>query len=97
VRAFANEVVDYFPPTTNLRITAWSDKHQGTAWHARYLLTDKAGVALDYGLDMATNRRTDVTLLGPSVAEKRRKEFDTNEPTAYHMEATTTVTGRRIP
>jgi hypothetical protein len=97
VRAISTDVVDYFPPSTNLRITAWSDKYQGPLWHARYLLTDKAGVALDYGLDMATNRRTDVTLLGPLDAEKRRKEFNANEPSTYHMEASTTATGRRTP
>jgi hypothetical protein len=78
-----------------LFITAWSKKHLGLEWHTRYLLTDKAGVALDYGLDMSTNRRTDVTLLSKSKAQERRDEFNKENPTVYHLEATTILQGRR--
>lgn len=95
VRALQDTVLDFFPATTSIRVTAWSVKHQGLAWHARYLLTNKAGVALDYGLDMATNRRTDVTLLGQRDAAKRREEFNTESPTLYEMEATISAQGKR--
>lgn len=95
VKQIGREICEYFPTTTNLFITAWSKKHLGLEWHARYLLTDKAGVALDYGLDMSTNRRTDVTLLSKSKAQERRDEFNRENPTVYHLEATTLLQGRR--
>jgi hypothetical protein len=95
VKSIAREIDELFPPTTILNITAWSHKHGGIRWHARYLITDKAGVALDYGTDMVPNRRTDITLLPRTAAESRRNEFNSNCPSAFEMEATIKVAGKR--
>jgi len=95
VRNIANEISGRFPPTTTLKVTAWSQKPRGIRFHARYLITDKAGVALEYGTDMGSNRRTDITLLPRALAEIRRKEFDPNTPSTFNVEATIQVSGTR--
>lgn len=95
VKGIAYEIEGHFPQTTNLNITAWSPKHGGIRWHARYLITDKAGVALDYGTDMIANSRTDITLLPLTVAESRRSEFNPERPSVFDMAATVKITGKR--
>lgn len=95
VRGIAHEISGRFPPTTTIAVTAWSQKHGGIRFHARYLITDKAGVALDYGTDMGPHRRTDISLLPRAKAEERRGEFNPNEPSIFEMEATTQVSGTR--
>ena len=95
VRSIADEISGRFPPTTSLFVSAWSKKHQGIRFHARYLLSDKAGVALDYGTDMGKDRRTDITLLPLSATNERRIEFDPSAPTTFNLEATCRIQGRR--
>ena len=95
VADIGNRISGLFPPSTNLNVTAWSKKHQGINWHARYLITDKAGVALDYGCDMGKDRRTDVTLLPKEKADERLAEFNPEYPTIYNLEATIQTKGNR--
>ena len=95
VKNIANKIAGLFPTTTTLKITAWSQKHNGIRFHARYLITDKAGVALDYGADMGPNRRTDITLLPRAAADLRRSEFDSSGAPVFNLEATLQVSGTR--
>ena len=95
VNGIARELSGRFPPTTNLFVTAWSQKFGGIRFHARYLITDKAGVALDYGTDMGKELRTDITLLPRAAAEARRIEFDPATGNTFNMEATCQMTGCR--
>jgi hypothetical protein len=95
VTDIGSRIVGLFPPSTKLFVSAWSKKHQSINWHARYLLTDKAGVALDYGFDMGKDRRTDVTLLPRDKACEKLAEFNPETPTIFTLEATIQRTGTR--
>lgn len=95
VKGIAAEISGWFPPTTSLSVTAWAPKHKGIRFHARYLITDKGGVGLDYGTDLGPNRRTDVSLLPTTLAQQRLKEFDPKNPSTFEMEATIQTSGTR--
>lgn len=95
VREISRAIDGLFPSTTNLEISAWSNKHRGPRMHARYLITDKAGVALDYGVDVSSDLRTDITLMPADKAKERLREFDVAEPSLYELEATFTAKGTR--
>lgn len=95
VTDIGNKVAGLFTPFTNLSVVAWSKKRQGINWHARYLITDKAGVALDYGCDVGKDRRTDVTLLPKEKADERLAEFDPESPSIFNLEASIKTTGTR--
>lgn len=95
VREISRAIDGWFPLTTNLEISAWSNKHRGPRMHARYLITDKAGVALDYGVDVNADIRTDITLMPADKAKDRLCEFDVAAPSLYELEATFKTTGAR--
>lgn len=95
VESIAATISGYFPVTTSLSVTAWAAKPDGIRFHARYLITDKAGVALDYGSDLGANRRTDVSLMPLEFAKKRLKEFEKSDESPFNWKATVRVHGRQ--
>ncbi len=95
VADIGSRISGLFSSRTNLSVTAWSKMHQGINWHARYLITDKAGVALDYGFDMGKDRRTDVTLLPRDKADEKLAEFNPDSPTIFNLEASIRTKGTR--
>jgi hypothetical protein len=42
---------DGMPPGSRLKICRWDQKHEGDFFHSRYILTEKGGVRIDWGLD----------------------------------------------
>lgn len=84
-----------FPKETTLSISSWSERHQGQKFHARYLITDKAGAALEYGTDMRPGQRTDVSLLPLAKAKERLAEFDCQSPSIYELDANESSNGTR--
>jgi len=87
VQSIATAISKFFPSTTTLSVTAWSKKRNGIPFHARYLITDKAGVALDYGSDLGANRRTDVALMPLEFAKNRLKEFEKSDESPFDWKA----------
>ncbi len=87
----------WLPDTTNIKLTSWSEKYHGQKFHARYLLTDKGGVGLEYGTDMRMNQRTDVSLLPHPVICQRMSEFDSQSatPTPYNLDFSFASCGTR--
>jgi hypothetical protein len=80
------EVEAWFPIQTDLSFSVWSQKYQGPRLHARYLLTDKGGAGLDYGLDIKKGLRTDVSLLPMPMVEKRVGEYDPENGSLFELE-----------
>jgi hypothetical protein len=87
----------WVPSTTNVKLTSWSEKHQGQRFHARYLLTDKGGAGFEYGTDMRMNQRTDVALLPHPLISQRLDEFDSQSkaPTLYSHDFSLAACGTR--
>ncbi len=85
----------WFPKETTLSLTSWSEHHKGQRFHARYIITNKAGVALDYGLDMRPGQRTDVSLLPLDKAMQRLGEFDRENPSLFELDGHKTFNGTR--
>lgn len=95
VQSIAETISEYFPPTTTLSITAWAQREEGIKFHARYIITDKAGVALDYGSDLGINRRTDIALMPFEFAKRRLKEFIKGDDSPFCWKAESQVHGSR--
>jgi hypothetical protein len=85
----------WFPKQTTLSLTSWSERYQGQRFHARYIITNKAGVALDYGLDMRSGQRTDVSLLPLDKAKQRLGEFDWENPSLFKLDGRKSFNGTR--
>ncbi|MCX6867694.1 MAG: hypothetical protein NTV46_16040 [Verrucomicrobia bacterium] len=85
----------WFPKETTLSIACWSERHRGQKFHARYLITDKAGVAVEYGLDLKHDQRTDVSLLPVELAKKRLMDFDFQNPSLFELDARESCKGTR--
>jgi hypothetical protein len=64
-----NHLAKLLPLGTNLKLKLWTEWCSGKDFfHGRYILTDRGGVRIDWGLDQSkygekTEQRTDVTLL----------------------------------
>lgn len=94
VQSIATAISKFFTSTTTLSVTAWSKKRNGLPFHARYLITDKAGVALDYGSDLGANRRTDVALMPLEFAKKRLSEFEKSDESTFEWKGSVQVRGK---
>lgn len=88
-------LVGYFPKETTISISSWSKRYQGQKFHARYLITDRAGAAFEYGTDMRPGQRTDVSLMPLAMAKERLAEFDCLNPTIYALDANLVTKGVR--
>ena len=61
-----------------VHVVRWRERLGGEQFHGRYVLTDKAGLRYDHGLDedLGGDQTTDVTLLARGVLARRWAEFD---------------------
>lgn len=71
---------EVIPKNMSLHIYVWDKRIRGETMHARYILTDKGGISIDYGLDEAdgvghAGETTDVRILGNGVYRRRWEEF----------------------
>jgi hypothetical protein len=56
------------PRGVKLKLVRWNNNYQGDMFHARYVLTEKGGVRVDWGLDRGSKgEKTDVTLLDDTM------------------------------
>jgi len=95
VQKVADTISCYFPATSKISVTAWEIRPNGIPFHARYIITDKAGVALDYGTDLGPKYRTDVALLPLAFARKRLKEFEKGEESPFKWKASVQTHGKQ--
>lgn len=59
---------DYIPNGMAVRFVRWSCEHTLARFHARYILTDVAGVRVDHGLDQGRpGERTDIGMLDEHI------------------------------
>lgn len=89
------EIEDWFPPETELSFCVWSGQIGGQRLHARYLLTNKGGAGLEYGLDASPDQRTDVALLPIDKVRKTLAEYDPENPTLFKLEKHLAFKGSR--
>lgn len=70
------DVLNDFPAGSKLRILKWERKSVGDAMHPRYLLTERGGIRIDYGLAEGNlGETTDVQLLDVATYETRWKNY----------------------
>ena len=68
--------------TPKICLFRWKKKEKGEGIHARYVLTEKGGVKIDWGLDTGPEGvTTDVSLMGESLWEKRWKNYQETSET----------------
>lgn len=89
------EIESWFPPETDLSFSVWSNESTGQRLHPRYLLTNKGGAGLEYGLDASPDQRTDVALLPLEKVKQTLDEYDPENPTLFRLEKYLTFKGRR--
>jgi hypothetical protein len=87
----------HLPKVVDIKICKWDDKPGGPGMHARYILTDRGGVRVDWGLDAAKDRKmwakTPITLLDHDTWENLFKSFQ--EPSDdFELIYSVTVTGQ---
>lgn len=73
------------PSGARLRIVVWRVRAEQDGWHARYVLTEKGGVSVDWGLDLGigmtdSQQKTDVRLLDTEFSRARYDEFQAEKP-----------------
>lgn len=75
------QLKDAIPKGGSLRIVRWRQKPAGERFHARYVMTESAGLAYEGGLDAVrgADQTTDVSVLAPAV---HRQRWEALEPTA---------------
>ena len=67
---------------TKICLFRWKKKEKGEGIHARYVLTEKGGVKIDWGLDTGPEGvTTDVSLMDESLWEKRWKDYQETSET----------------
>lgn len=69
---------DAIPHGGVVHIVRWREQIGGERFHGRYVMTDKAGLRYDHGLDedLGGEQTTDVSLLAHGVLVRRWAEFD---------------------
>lgn len=73
------------PKGASIQINCWGPKRSGgDFFHARYILADKGGMRIDWGLDHAngTSKTTDVSLLDENIWEEEWNRL-TSTPSYY--------------
>ena len=85
------------PPSVKLSLKRWTRWHdQSDFFHGRYILTDKGGIRIDWGLDSGRQEeKTDVSLLDNDFCMNKIKYFR-NESPVYQLIDTVTVEGKKI-
>ncbi|MBV5329809.1 MAG: hypothetical protein JZU65_19635 [Chlorobium sp.] len=71
------------PVGANFTVSRWDKHHRGDFFHARYILTEKGGIRVDWGLDSGKpGETTDISLLDDSIWETYWNNFQ-HEATIY--------------
>lgn len=69
------------PIGVSLRIVRWRERLAGEGMHNRYILTERGGVRLAWGLDEGVAAQTDdISLLEENVFSARWKQYCSNQP-----------------
>lgn len=67
---------DVIPKGMEVTIFCWKQKDHGEDFHARYLLTDKGGIALDAGFSAeGSHQTTDMHLMSYGLSQEKLKMF----------------------
>lgn len=78
----ANWLVRRLPTDLKLRIKVWKPKAGEDGFHARYLLTEKVGLRVDWGFSAGEpGTTTDVALVGEPLRKKRWDDLQDDETT----------------
>ena len=82
-------------PGEGLRITLLKERRQGEKLHARYLLTEVGGVAVDPGLDIDTRPNSGNTFLVTRLSAKIHQELwrEYVQRTGFQVITEFTITG----
>jgi len=89
-----NSLSEVFLKGTKISLFRWEKKEKGEGIHARYVLTEKGGVRIDWGLDTGPEgETTDVSLMDESLWEKRWKNYQETSKT-FHLVDKTTIVGK---
>lgn len=67
------------PEGSRLRVIRWREKDVGERFHRRFVLTEKAGVLVEGGLDVSVDnseQTTDMTLIGMSLHRARWSDYN---------------------
>ena len=59
-----------------MRLFVWKQKKRGQPFHARFILTERAGVLFEHGLDAGPGERQLVVLLTPHIHQLRWEAFE---------------------
>ena len=77
-----------------LSIHRWERLPQGEGLHPRYILTERGGIRLDWGLDTGRQgETTDVSLLDATLWQKRWESFQLTS-TVFCLKDCVTIAGR---
>jgi hypothetical protein len=70
------------PTGSEIYLFRWDSIHQGEGIHARYVLTERGGVRIDWGLDTGSEgQTTDITLMDDSLWKQRWDEYQESSRT----------------
>ena len=84
-REAGNLFPDVIPTGLNVSIFCWRQKNGGADFHARYLLTERGGIAVDAGFSAEGNHQTtDMHLMSFELSQERIGIFERNA-TEYEL------------
>lgn len=84
------QISTILPAGCSITIMRWDQHHGGDFFHDRYILTEKGGVRISWGLDRSkrAEETTDVTLLDDSLWQEYLKIFKLNSSVIRHIDST---------
>ncbi len=66
------------PNGVAVTLVRWRERDGGETMHARYVLTERGGLHIDYGLDEGNgNQTTDISLLSQADSAERLRDYET--------------------
>ncbi len=71
----AARLSEVVPSGLSLTLVRWGEAEDGTRMHARYVLTERGGLEVNYGLDAPGHGTTHVTLLDGGFRDKAWRDF----------------------
>lgn len=84
------------PAGISLRIVRWRERPGGEGLHNRYIMTERGGVRLAWGLDEGGQAQTDdLSLLEPTLYSTRWRQYCSEEP-AFDLVDDLIVVGSRV-